>query len=296
MKDREDEELNARTKRHGVQLSTETSFQIGGLAGEFYQPRSVGELGTLLKGLGTQRPFLLGGGCNTLFPDGSFGRPIVSTTSLRRVEVREGTICAEAGVRIDSLTRTAIECGLGGLENLVGIPGTVGGATVMNAGGAGWNLGDHVREIGVLGLQDGALERIGGDEVPWGYRSWNVEGRAVAWVVFDLVPVPTAELRKRARELFRGKRRSQPLGAPSAGCVFKNPPGRSAGALIDSLGLKGLRRGGAAVSERHANFIVNGEGRASCADVLALIEEVRARVEKAFHVRLETEIVVATAT
>lgn len=285
--------LNAQIKRHGVQLSTETSFQIGGPATEFYVPANTRELQALLEGLKSRRPFVLGGGCNTLFPDESFARPVISTARLRRLEVGDASIRAEAGVRIDSLIRTAIESGLGGLENLVGIPGTVGGATVMNAGGSGWNFGDRVREVGLISTSGGDLVRVPGREVSWGYRSWNVEGYVVAWVTLDLYRDSTPELRKRAKEFFLSKRRSQPLGMASAGCIFKNPPGASAGEMIESLGLKGLRRGGAMVSERHANFIVNDEGRARSGDVLALIEEIRARVEEAYQVRLEMEIVVA---
>jgi UDP-N-acetylmuramate dehydrogenase len=285
--------MSARIRRHGVQLATETSFQIGGQAAEFYQPHSIGELQLLLGRLSARQPFILGGGCNTLFPDDPFRRPIISTAGLRRLELGATTIRAEAGVGLGVLIRTAIESGLGGLETLVGIPGTVGGATVMNAGIPGCSWCDRVQEVGVLDRTGGAPARLPGREIPWGYRSWNLEGYVVGWVVLELTPAETPELRRRARECLLAKHGGQPVGLPSAGCVFKNPPGRSAGAMIDSLGLKGLERGGATVSERHANFIVNREGRASSADVKALIQEVRARVEKAYRVRLETEIVVA---
>jgi UDP-N-acetylmuramate dehydrogenase len=268
-------------------------MQVGGVALEYYVPETVAELQATLAELAGRRPFILGGGCNTIFPDEPFSRPIISTEKLRRVELGERSLRAEAGVRIDSLIRAAIESGLGGLEGLVGIPGTVGGAVAMNAGGSGWEFGALVREIGAIPAAGGEIAVLDGMDIPWGYRSWNLSGWVAAWVLLELSPASTAELRQRARECFRQKHQSQPLAEPSSGCIFKNPPGHSAGRLIESLGLKGLRRGGAMVSERHANFIVNRGGRARASDVVGLVEEVRSRVEEAYNVRLETEVVLA---
>ena len=278
-----------------VSLAQRTSFRIGGAAREFYAPSTVQDLSDLLEDLAAcgRTPFILGGGTNTLFPDEDFSRPIVSTENLRKV-VREGDVLrAEAGAQLSGLVQSAIGFGLSGLEGLVGIPGTVGGAAFMNAGGKGWNVGDRVESIEVLPLCGGPLRRLKGSEVTWGYRSSGLERFVVTQVSLALTPVAPAALKSRARQLYAEKRGSQPLGVPSAGCVFRNPPGLVAARLIEQLGLKGLSIGGARISEQHANFIVNATGHARASDVIRLLDEVRARVLDAFGVRLETEIVLA---
>jgi UDP-N-acetylmuramate dehydrogenase len=277
----------------GVSLARRTSFRIGGVAKEYYAPRTLDELRDVLRTLHArgERPFILGGGANTLFPDGEFSRPVVSTEELRRVEVRGTSLLAECGVRLNALIRAAIHSGLAGLEVFVGIPGTAGGAAVMNAGGGGWSFGERVREIGLIPIDGGAPMAWKGPDVRWGYRSADLGGHVVAWVELDLSHGRVNDLRARAKDLMLRKAKTQPLADASAGCIFKNPPGDSAARLIDTLGLKGLVRGGAQVSERHANFIVNATGKARAADVVALLEEVRGRVAGAFGISLETEIV-----
>ncbi len=274
-----------------MQLSELTSIKIGGSAAEFCVPQTLEEFSQVLGDLQGRDPFLLGGGCNTLFPDAEFSRPVISTAKLRNVEIDGTSVYAEAGVRIDLLIRQAITAGLAGLEGLVGIPGTVGGATAMNAGGHGGSFGDSLVELGLLPLDGSPLVRMNGSDVSWGYRSWNLEGYAVGWVRMELAHADEKELRGRARDYFLKKSRSQPLAQPSSGCVFKNPEGDSAGAIIERLGLKGLRHGGAIVSERHANFILNENGEASASDVLTLIQQVRERVHAECGIWLETEIV-----
>jgi UDP-N-acetylmuramate dehydrogenase len=276
-------------------LAARTSFKIGGRAKELYQPESLGELQEILRALrsSARAPYILGGGANTLFPDGDYSRPVISTGRLRRLERRGETLHAECGVRLNRLLRESIEQGLGGLEGLAGIPGTAGGAVAMNAGGSGWSLGERVKRLGFLPLDGGDLVVLEGRDLPWRYRSWGLEGGVAAWVELELRPDHPERLRQATKDFLRRKARTQPLGLPSAGCVFKNPPEGSAGRWIDALGLKGLRRGGACVSEQHANFIVNAEGRARASDVLSLVDEVRSSVLRAFGVRLETEIVIA---
>ncbi len=279
----------------GVCLAARTSFRIGGVAREFYAPASADELRSILRSLHERgvQPFLLGGGANTLFPDGEFAHPVISTENLRGLTVEGRKLRAESGVRLNVMIQTAMRAGLGGLEGLIGIPGTAGGAVCMNAGGAGWSFGDHVLELGLLPLDGGPIFCLKSSEVCWGYRTSHLKGCVVAWVTMDLTPDSPERLRERASTFMRKKVATQPLGIPSAGCVFRNPPGASAGRWIESLGLKGLSRGGAKVSERHANFIVNTTGCARATDVLMLVEDVRSRVERHFGVRLETEIVLA---
>jgi UDP-N-acetylmuramate dehydrogenase len=282
----------------GVSLAARTSFKIGGVASEYFAPRTLDELREVLACLRArgEAPFLLGGGANTLFPDGAFARPVVSTERLRRLEVRGTEVVAECGVRLNALIQAAIRSGLAGLEGFVGIPGTAGGAAAMNAGGSGWSFGERIRTIGLIPIDGGPPVARRGEDVRWGYRSAGLGGHVVGWVELDLAPARADGLRARARDLMLRKSRTQPLGAASAGCIFKNPPGASAARLIDELGLKGLARGGAKVSERHANFIVNATGAARAADVVALLEEVRGRVAGAFGISLETEIVLPGAS
>lgn len=281
--------------RAGVHLASRTSFKIGGVAREFYTPLAIEELREILQGLHERgdRPFLLGGGANTLFPDGEYSRPVVSTERMRRLTVDGTRVRAECGVQLNTLINTTIRAGLGGLEGCVGIPGTAGGAVMMNAGGAGWSFGDRIVELGLLPLDGGSLVVVEGKDVPWRYRSCGLSGFVIVHAVFDLVPERLDRLRERAIALMKKKAATQPLRMPSAGCVFRNPDSGSAGQWIDSLGLKGLSRGGAQVSERHANFIVNATGSARAADVVSLLEDVRGRVEQQIGVRLETEIVLA---
>ena len=276
-------------------LARRTSFKIGGTARSFHEPESPEELSRVLVHLHRlgEKPFILGGGANTLFPDGEFSRPVVSTAKLRSLKVEGNVLRAECGVRLNALIRAAIGAGLGGLEGFVGIPGTVGGAVMMNAGGGGWSFGDHVREVGLVSTSGGPAFQVKGSDIDWSYRNANLKDLVVAWVGLELVPSSSARLRHSAREFMLKKAETQPLGRASAGCIFKNPDGGSAGQWIAGLGMKGLAHGGASVSRCHANFIVNTAGRARAEDVLCLIEEVRARVKFSFGVRLETEIVMA---
>jgi UDP-N-acetylmuramate dehydrogenase len=283
------------TPMRGVPLAGRTSFKIGGVAREFFAPASIEELRRLLGWLHSRgaTPFVLGGGANTLFPDGELSRPVVSTENLRGIRTEGNRIHAECGVRLNVLIQEAIRRGLGGLEGFVGIPGTAGGAVAMNAGGSGWSFGERVSALTLIPLDGGRLFRLAGRDVPWSYRSSNLKGAIVAQVELDLQPGSRERLKSSARDLMRQKALTQPLNHHSAGCIFRNPAGGSAGKWIDALGLKGLSRGGARVSERHANFIVNPTGEARAEDVLFLVEEVRSRVERTYGVRLETEIVVA---
>jgi UDP-N-acetylmuramate dehydrogenase len=283
----------ARIAPGAVSLARRTTFRIGGTARECYQPATLDELGSVLETLGAERrrPFVLGGGANTLFPDGEFLGPIISTEKLRRIEVEGSSIFAECGARLNLLIQTGLRAGLAGLEGFVGIPGTAGGAVLMNAGGSGWSFGERVLELGLYPIGGGPLVRARGSDVRWAYRRADLGDHVVAWVRLGLVPGDAGRMKRSARDFMVRKARTQPLDEASAGCIFKNPLGGSAARLIDELGLKGLRRGGAEVSTIHANFIVNADGRATAGDVLGLIEDVRARVAEARGVLLETEIV-----
>lgn len=234
---------------------------------------------------------VLGRGSNVLVPDegvrGIVLCPIAATTWVRfsgcRVEVG-------AGYPLPGLVRGTVERGLGGLEDLGGIPGSVGGAICMNAGAGGQAIGDVTVWVDVVG-PDGEWRRLFRDSLGFAYRSSSLQdGEGVVLsAVLELRPARREELRARLQAGEERRRRTQPLRWPNAGSIFKNPPGEHAGRLLDAAGCKGLRVGRAQISPRHANFIVN-LGGARAADVLALMAEAYRRVLVAFGIRLEPEI------
>jgi len=276
--------------REGEPLSRHTTMGVGGAAAVMAFPRTGEELRTTLRlraELGVPHR-VLGGGSNLVVADEGLDELVVNTEAMSEVTLGgDGTLVAGGGA---NLIRTVVRCcraGWRGLESAVGIPGSVGGAAVMNAGAYGFSISDVLREIVVL---DDAGERT---EPPQGWRfhyrgSSIPEGAAVGSVTVTLRREDPEVLERETRELAEKRRRGQP-GGRNAGCVFKNPPGLSAGRIIDELGLKGLRIGGAVVSPRHANFVVN-EGAATAADVLALLEQVRERVRAETGVDLEFEV------
>jgi len=267
-----------------------TSMGVGGPAAVMAFPRTPRELRHALRirrELGLPHR-ILGGGSNLVVVDEGLDELVVNTREARHIHVADdGVVTAEGGA---NMIRTVVRCcrsGWRGMESAVGIPGSVGGAAVMNAGAYGFSISDVLREI-VVYDPDG--ERA---EPPEGWRfqyrgSSIPEGSAVASVSVGLRPGDPEELGKEIRELQLQRVRSQPAGR-NAGCVFKNPPGGHAGKIIDSLGLKGTRRGGAVVSEKHANFVVNDQG-ASARDVLEILELVRERVGREAGVELELEV------
>ena len=283
-------------------LSKFTSMGVGGRPRDLHEPESSGELCELLAVL--DDPFILGGGCNTIFPDGNFSRPVIRTTRLGKLHVEEdGRVYAEAGVRIDRIIRQTVTAGLRGLEQLAGIPGTVGGGTAMNAGnGLDACFSNYIKKLHVISPEEGSVETIDSKEVPWRYRNWGMNdtdaGGSGSWVVvaveMELQPGDVSELRAEMKRYLRRKADNQPLNESSSGCMFKNPgAGPSAGKLIEGCGLKGLREGGAAVSGLHANFIVNGERQASSEDVKRLMDRVIEQVYEQTGCQLEPEVVFA---
>jgi len=276
--------------RENEPLARHTSMGVGGPAAVMAFPRTAAELQRTLRIRGElAAPHrVLGGGSNLVVADEGLDELVVNTRDVREVRVGEdGVVTAGGGA---NMIRTVVRCcraGWRGLESAVGIPGSVGGAAVMNAGAYGFSISEVLREIVVY---DENGER---SEPPEGWRfhyrgSSIPEGSAVASITAVLRPGDEQELAREIRELQRERVRSQP-GGRNAGCVFKNPPGGQAGRIIDGLGLKGTRRGGAVVSERHANFIVN-EADARAADVLELVELVQERVAREAGVELELEV------
>ncbi len=278
-----------------VMLRDHTSLRIGGRADFLFRPSDLLSLKGLVRelagaGLGY---VMIGGGTNVLVTDSGIDGAVINLRAFRRLEVIEErgddvVVSAGAGLPLQRLMALCREEGLGGLEGLVGVPGTVGGAVFGNAGAFGYEIMDRVQ--GLTLLMKGDLTVLGREDLQAAYRCGGIGGDTVILGADLLLERDDREaLRKRMAEFLRMKKQSQPLGEPSAGCVFKNPPGCPAGKLIDEARCKGLRKGDIEVSGVHANFFIN-RGEGSSADFLALMEMVAGRVLKAFGIVLEPEI------
>jgi len=284
-------------RRPAAKLSDLTSLGIGGTTDllRITKHESIPGLLNLLDANHIPHKFL-GGGSNLLVDDGELPWVVLQLASPEPGVVLEGNLA-----RVDAaadLGRTVTFCAkhdLGGMEGLIGVPGTVGGALRMNAGAYGMQIGSYVREVKLYRAATGEIETLRGHQISFEYRhtSFAADDMMLA-VILELPSKPYNEILKGIRICNEKRRSSQPLGQKSAGCIFKNPPGASAGRMIDELGLKGLSVGDAQVSDRHANFFVN-TSRASAKDMLALIADVRERVQKAYGVGLENEVVVWNA-
>ena len=299
----EEPKLRAAIAKLGVEhqpaiaMSEYTSLGIGGTTDLLLIKRheSIPGLLRLLDDNRVQHKFL-GGGSNLLVGDGELPWIVLQLAKPEPEIVLDGNFA-----RVDAaadLGRTVTYCAkhdLGGMEGLIGVPGTVGGALRMNAGAYGMQIGSYVREVKLYRAAARKIEILSGDQISFEYRH-------TSFAPDDMMLAVTLELPSKSyQEIIQGiricnekRRASQPLGQKSAGCIFKNPPGASAGRMIDELGLKGFSLGDARVSDRHANFFVNA-GKASAKDMLSLIAGVRERVEKAYGVKLENEVVVWNA-
>jgi UDP-N-acetylmuramate--alanine ligase len=283
--------------RTEVPLAGKTWYGIGGNARYFAQPGSVEELSTLYrtaKGAGVP-VFVLGRGANVLVGDAGVDGLVISLDQKAFVTAnwREDGVTLGAGFDLLRLPKLSGDRGLWGVEFMAGIPGTVGGAVRMNAGGRYGDFGSAVKSVTVLDV-DGKVQTRGAESFTFAYRQCSLTDPVILGADLRLTPGNPEAVTARVKELWDAKQKSQPLQAHSAGCVFKNPDsavsgGLSAGALIDQAGLKGTRFGGAEVSRIHANFIVADKGcRAS--DVLHLIEQTRGVVLARFGVMLESEV------
>lgn len=283
--------------RWDVPASTLNTFRVGGTVRCVARPRTEDSLKTLLKALKAEGlPWtILGNGSNVLFPDGLWDHMVIlldrcaTRFQYHPWDDRCGTVRAGSGLKLAHLLKLCIRHGWTGLEFLAGIPATVGGAVVMNAGTRDGAVGDVLERVRFLDetLQERTVPRW---ELSMGYRSGGLPAGAVVLEAdFRVMAGLPRHIAAKVAGFLRQRRRSQPARWPSAGCVFKNPPGRSAGALIDQAGFKGYRVGDAEVSPVHANWIVN-RGRATRSDVLAVIRTVQDGVRERFGVDMELEV------
>ena len=272
-------------------LAAYTWFQIGGPARYFIEPRTVAELQAVVAQCRTAEVpmFVLGQGANLLVGDsGVKGAVIHLAGEFTQTQNVEGGVQAGAGADMNKLVLRCVREGLSGLECLTGIPGSVGGCVRMNAGGAFGDIGNVVELVEVMN-EDGEVFTRHRDDLAFAYRSTNISSKFILGARFRLSEDDPQRILKQVKQIWIYKKNTQPLGHRNAGCVFKNPRGMSAGALIDRAGLKNKRVGGAFVSEKHANFILADAG-ATAGDVLKLVNIVRETVYKKNEVYLELEI------
>ena len=288
------------TLRHNVDMRRHTSWRAGGCAERVYQPSDLDDLAAFLRTLPAQEPLLaVGLGSNLLVRDsGLCGTVLLMHAALNELRIEaDGLIHAQAGVAGAKLARFAALHDLGGAEFFAGIPGTVGGMLAMNAGCYGSEIWDRAERVQVLG-RSGALQERTAADYEIGYRHVALKEKEEEFFVgawFRLVNVDGEASRAAIKALLDKRIASQPLNLPNAGSVFRNPPGDHAARLIESCGLKGRRIGGAQVSEKHANFIVN-VGDATAADIENLINEVRATVEQKTGISLCPEVKIVGET
>jgi UDP-N-acetylmuramate dehydrogenase len=283
--------------RSGLSLSEHTSLGIGGTTDLLLirKHESIPGLLHLLDDHHVPHKFL-GGGSNLLVGDGELPWVVLQLAKPEPDVVLDGNFAhVDAAADLGRMITYCAKHDLGGMEGLIGVPGTVGGALRMNAGAYGMQIGSYVREVKLYRAAARKIEILKGDQITFEYRhtSFAPDDMMLA-VTLELPSKSYPEIIQGIRICNEKRRASQPLGQKSAGCIFKNPPGASAGRMIDELGLKGFAVGDARVSDRHANFFVNA-GKASARDMLSLIADVRDRVEKAYGVKLENEVVVWNA-
>lgn len=270
-----------------------TTFQIGGPAEVFVQPRNLGAFMTALQAARESGLPLtvIGRGSNLLVRDEGVPGVVLCTCGMNGVRVEGRRVIAEAGATMAQLAQAALHAGLTGAEFAAGIPGTVGGGVFMNAGAYDGEMSGIVTRS-VYMDEDGGSCALSGAEQAFGYRT-SIYKQHPEWVIIEaeclLKPGDPAEIRAKMDDFARRRREKQPLNFPSAGSTFKRPEGYFAGRLIEGAGLKGASVGGAQVSEKHAGFVIN-HGGATCADVTALIEHIQKTVFDRFGVHLECEV------
>ena len=291
-------------------IAKHTSFGIGGPAEVWIEPLDVEDLTGLITFLKKENlPWIiLGNGTNVLVGDSGFSGVVINLKNLASLSVEDNVIAAGAGVSLPKILDAALNMELEGFEFAAGIPGTIGGAVVTNAGGKNGDIGNVIEEITIVavctgsesGTSDGqsysetipnvdirALSRSG---LKFTYRDCSLPpGTIVVETKIGLKKGKKENIKKKIAEILEYRKLTQPLNSKSAGCIFKNPEGKSAGKLIESAGLAGKRIGDAEISTRHVNFIVN-RGKATASDVISLIEVVEAEVLRQYGIKLDREI------
>ena len=273
-------------------MSKHTSYRIGGPAKIFFSPANKDEL---IKGLEFSKSnkmniFFIGSGSNLLVSDQGINGMVISIKkSFRNFSINNTRVFAETGTMLGRIVNSTIKKGLTGLESLVGVPGTLGGALIMNAGAYGSEISNYLKTVEVV-TKEGIIKKYQSDDMKFSYRNSNFSDEEILISAeFELNKANKEEINKKKIHATKGRRSSQPLKFRSAGSVFKNPKEGSAGYFIEKAGLKGLRSGNAEISKKHANFFINC-GDAKAEDIVKLILTAKKSVKKLFNINLELEI------
>lgn len=279
--------------RENVPLSEHTSFKIGGPAELLIEPTSEKELVRLIRYMNCEEIpyYVFGRGSNVLVKDGGMdGVCIILGPKYSDCWIEGNKLSAEAGASINSVSLLSFKAGLTGMEELSGIPGSVGGGAIMNAGAYGREMKDVIESVRVID-KDGQISEIGIEDMDMAYRSSRMmkEGLIISRVNFSLEPGDPEEIMVKYEDYSERRASKQPLDKPSAGSTFKRPVGGYASKLIDDTGLRGLSCGKAQVSEKHCGFLINNGG-AKASEVLELIDMVREKVKDKFGIELEPEV------
>jgi UDP-N-acetylmuramate dehydrogenase len=273
-------------------LAPHTWYRLGGPADYFIRPRTTKELKDVVRRCNENHipVYVMGRGSNLLVSDEGVRGAVIRLEGeeFGRTEVQGEQVTAWAGAELSKLVFDCVEKGLSGVEALTGIPGSIGGAVRMNAGGHFGDIGSVIEAVTLMDLQGNVFEKRK-PELIFDYRSVNIRARFILNAQMKLTSADPEQILRTVKESWIYKKNTQPLNTRNCGCVFKNPPEGAAGALIDRAGLKGFQVGGAVISEKHANFIV---ARDVCTsrDVMQLIEAVRQRVRERFDVELQLEL------
>ena len=273
-------------------LAKRTWYGLGGPADFFIRPKTVEQLKEVVRRCNENniRIYVMGFGSNLLISDQGLRAAVIKLEAeqFAQIEFEGEEVTAWAGAELSKLVLTCVEKGLSGIEALTGIPGSVGGAVKMNAGGNFGDFGAAVESVTLMDSQGNVFEKSK-PELVFDYRRTNITAKFILNARLKLNAADSEQIMRTVKEIWIYKKNNQPLNTRNSGCIFKNPRGVSAGALIDRAGLKGLQIGGAVVSEKHANFIIAEKGCTS-RDVKRLIEAIKQRVKEQFDTELELEI------
>jgi UDP-N-acetylmuramate dehydrogenase len=273
-------------------LARRTWYGLGGQADFFIRPKTVEQLKKVVRRCNENNIpiYVMGFGSNLLISDDGLRAAVIKLEAeqLAQIEFDAEEVTAWAGAELSKLVLTCVEKGLSGIEALTGIPGSVGGAVKMNAGGNFGDFGAAVESVTLMDGQGNVFEKSK-PELVFDYRRTNIAAKFILNARLKLNAADSEQIMRTVKEIWIYKKNNQPLNTRNSGCIFKNPRGVSAGALIDRAGLKGLQIGGAVVSEKHANFIIAEKGCTS-RDVKRLIEAIKQRVKEQFDIELELEI------
>jgi len=273
-------------------LAKKTWYGLGGAVDYFIRPKTVDQLKEAIGRCNENNIpiYVMGFGSNLLIDDKGLRGAVIRLDSdeFSQIQCEDEQLTAGAGAELSKLVLSCVQKGLSGLEALTGIPGSIGGSIKMNAGGNFGDIGSATESVTLMDIQGNIFEKSK-PELVFDYRSTNITAKFILGAQIKLSPANPEQIMRTVKEIWIYKKNNQPLNTRNAGCIFKNPPGASAGALIDRAGLKGTKVGGATVSEKHANFIIAQKGCKS-SDVLKLIDIVKQKVSEKFDIELELEI------